>query len=159
MSNRFIALVMKKIISYIAYLWAGFCFLLLLSIFVKMESYQNLLMKLPFMKVDPLYTGGEIHHSVTVDSCTLNIHEPVFSALIGESKTGYIQVDIKSVNDLPQKYTIDYNLDKHPDFDLFSENGQFRAVSLNGKSYQVVRTCKTHEGWYIARISLDNPNR
>lgn len=87
--------VFKKIISILAYTWAVACILIVFTIFIGSETLTRLSMKLPFMKLDPVYSGGAIVNSYPSDSLLIEVHEPVFSALFGESREGFIQIAFK----------------------------------------------------------------
>lgn len=148
---------MKKIIAFLSYLWAGLSIVLLLSAFVNMNSYQLLLMKLPFMRVDPIYSGGEVAFCNVNNGDTLQIHEPVFSALFGESKKGFVQINIIS-DKVSASDTIDYNNDGVNDFILIRNNGQFSAESCNNEPYYINDKTAIDNGWLV-RIGLHNPRK
>lgn len=155
---------MKKVISFIAYLWAGLSTLIILSVFINCESYQRMFLKLPFMRIDPMYSGGEIAHTIDSDSYVINIHEPVFPALIGEGEHGFVQIDICTKDSTDNRlttdnnFTIDFDNDNQADFGLIVNNGQAEVRSISGSNFCLQNFGHTKDG-YIFRIGLDNLNR
>lgn len=149
---------MKRVIAFFAYLWAGVSIILLLSAFVNMDSYQMLLMKLPFMRLDPEYSGGEVAFCNVNNGDTLKIHEPVFSALFGESKDGFVQIDI--ITDKESSINIvDYDNDGNNDFILARDNGHFSIDPCNAMNdYEIKGHTYLDNGWLI-RVGLQNPRK
>lgn len=146
---------MRKILHFFAFLWAGISFVLLLSVFMKMETYERLVMKLPFMKVDPIYTGGNVLYQVAKENRTLSIHEPIFSALFGESDEGYVQIDISPI--LTEfSDSVDYDHDGRMNFYLKLKNSEYSVSSLDGKPYDISAHCCTDSN-QIVRIGMLNP--
>ncbi len=48
---------------------------------------------MPFMKINPNYTGGEVAFREISPACTLVVHKPVFNGFLRERKEGFVQVD------------------------------------------------------------------
>jgi hypothetical protein len=111
---------MKKLIQIPAYLWAVVCMLLIPITFMGNNGFAKQLAKLPFMKVNPIYTGGDPDRSYQVDSLHITINKPVFQALIGESSKGFVQVRFSPAVSLPATIaqSIDFNNDGSSDFYL-----------------------------------------
>jgi hypothetical protein len=111
---------MKKFIQIPAYIWAVICMLLIPITFMGNNGFAKQLAKLPFMKVNPIYTGGDPDRSYQVDSLTITINKPVFEALIGESTKGFVQVRFSPAGSLPSTIvqSIDFNNDGSNDFYL-----------------------------------------
>lgn len=86
----------KKILTILAYTWAGLCLLIVFAAFAN-ASLPKLLVKATSMKLDPAYSGGRILYVLSSDTLDVKIHEPVFPALFGESKTGFIQIEFHPV--------------------------------------------------------------
>ena len=80
--------------NFIAKFWAILSIFLLLGSFMFGMQLQDLLMKAPFMRIDPSFSGGEVESSVNQGAYTINIHQKVFPALIGEGSEGFRQITI-----------------------------------------------------------------
>lgn len=80
--------------NFIAKFWAILSIFLLLGSFMFGQQLQDLLMKAPFMHIDPSYSGGEIENTIESECYTINIHKKVFPALIGEGKEGFRQITV-----------------------------------------------------------------
>ncbi|MBQ3618053.1 MAG: hypothetical protein II939_07810, partial [Bacteroidales bacterium] len=80
--------------NFIAKFWAILSIFLLLGSFMFGQQLQDLLMKAPFMHIDPSYSGGEIENTIQSGCYTINIHKKVFPALIGEGCEGFRQITI-----------------------------------------------------------------
>ena len=82
----------KKIRSILAYIWAVLCLVIVFLIFAD-ANLPRLFVKATSVKIDPYYSGGTICYDLPSDTLDIKIHEPVFPALIGESKIGFVQMD------------------------------------------------------------------
>ena len=85
---------MKKILSAFAYIWASLGTLIILVAFIGMDSWQQLSLNLPFMRVDPQYSGGAIVDSVVRNNLKISIHENVFPGVFRRSGNGFVQIDV-----------------------------------------------------------------
>lgn len=92
--------------SFIAKLWAILSIFLLLGSFMFGQQLQDLLMKAPFMHIDPSYSGGEIENTIESECYTINIHKKVFPALIGEGKEGFRQITVIKNDSTINNYNI-----------------------------------------------------
>lgn len=68
--------------------------IILLMTFLCGVQLQELLLRAPFMKIDPFFSGGEVERTIESGAYTVNIHEKVFPALIGEGDEGFRQITI-----------------------------------------------------------------
>lgn len=106
------------------------------------------------MKVDPKFSGGKVANTQSYVDHRLHIHEPVFSALIGESDEGFVQIDI--AGDIATiADTVDYNNDGRPDFILSLNDMQFDAISIDSNQYNAYTSCTTDSG-FIVRVGMRN---
>ena len=64
-------------------------------------------MKAPFMKIDPSFSGGEVERTINQGVYTINIHEKVFPALIGEGSEGFRQITVIKNDSTITNYNID----------------------------------------------------
>ena len=68
---------MKKIKIIAGITWAFAGLILIIILFPGLTSFSVSASKLPFMRLNPRYTGGEIAHQIIAENCTLNIRKPV----------------------------------------------------------------------------------
>lgn len=85
---------MKKIVSAFAYIWASLGTLIILVAFIGMDSWQQLSLNLPFMRVDPQYSGGAVVDSIVRNNLKISIHENVFPGVFRRSGNGFVQIDV-----------------------------------------------------------------
>ena len=135
--------------------WAFVCLIIIIVLFPSLNPLANATSKLSFMKINPNYSGGEIVREIEKDNYSLNIHRPVFDRLIGEGKTGFVQVDWRGqlpgiVND-----TIDFDNDGKNDFvvQIDTCNAQGVITALNPKVGKLHVSTPTSYGWAI-RVGL-----
>jgi hypothetical protein len=83
---------MNKLKSFFGYFLAALGVPALLVMFMGTAAWMELLVSTTGLKINPLYTGGEVARAYSQDGMRIEIHEPVFAALIGESKEGFVQV-------------------------------------------------------------------
>jgi hypothetical protein len=142
-----------KIISGIA--WAFAALILIIVLFPGLNNFSASAARLPFMKINPNFTGGEIGSRFISEGCTLSVRKPVFDGLIGERKNGFVQVDWRGA--VPDKIndTIDYNLDGSPDFCILINRKEFITdlVPFNPLVKKVETSTKTSYGWAV-RIGI-----
>jgi hypothetical protein len=148
---------MKKLLSIPAYLWAIICMLLIPVTFMGSSGFARELAKLPFMKIHPAFSGGEADRSYLSDSLTITVNKPVFPALFGESKNGFVQVKFSGRKPLPPmiRDTIDYNKDGSADFTvgINTTSGETSIHSLNEKVQTTCLSAMVKEAW-IVRVDL-----
>ena len=147
---------MKKIKIVAGIFWAILCLLLILVLFPGLNNFSSGISRLPFMKINPNLTGGEAAEQIVMKSCTLVVRKPVFDGLIGERKQGFVQIDWRG--NLPEivSDTIDYDLDKKPDFVIRISRSESSTVLklLNPKVRKVGISTPTSYGW-SARIKIE----
>ena len=142
-----------KIIAGITWAFAGL--ILIIILFPGLNSFSASASKLPFMKINPNYSGGEVAKQLISDGCTLSIRKPVFDGLLRERKNGFVQLDW--TGNLPDKIsdTIDYDFDNKPDFsievDRLNTLTSIDAFSLKVKDVEM--STQTSYGWAV-RIGL-----
>ena len=142
---------MKKVKIIAGVTWALACLILIIMLFPFLNSFSSSAARLPFMKINPNYSGGEVAREVVSEGCTIVIRKPVFDWLIGERKNGFVQVDWRGnvaerIND-----SIDYDLNGIPDFlvqiDRSSSNTQL--VSFNPLVNKIETSTQTSYGWAV----------
>jgi hypothetical protein len=146
---------MKKVKITAGIIWAILCLFLIIILFPGLNSFSTAASKLPFMKINPRYTGGEAASQIITAGCTLVIRKPVFNGLFKERKNGFVQLDWHGkipdeIND-----TIDYNLDKVLDFgiriDKVNKKTFLYPMTKNVKDVSI--SSPTSYGWCV-RIRL-----
>lgn len=146
---------MKKIKIIAGIGWAFLCLILIIMLFPGLNNLSVSASKLPFMKINPRYTGGEIANQMITESCTLNIRKPVFNGLLKERNRGFVQIDWRG--NIPDKIvdTIDYDLDKIPDFCIFIDRDLSKTVldPFNSKVRDISISTPTSYGWAV-RVEL-----
>lgn len=70
----------------IGYIWVIICVLLIPASFMGNMYFSKQLVKLPFMRVNPVFTGGDISKTFEDNGLTISIYKPVFESLIGETQ-------------------------------------------------------------------------
>ena len=146
---------MKKVKIIAGISWAFLCLILILILFPGLNSFSGSVSKLPFMKINPRYSGGEVVSHKVADRCTLDVRRPVFNGLLKERNSGFIQLDWRG--DVPEiiNDSIDYNGDGKKDFCILVNRKEFKTdlESFNPKVKGVVISTPTSYGWSV-RVGL-----
>lgn len=146
---------MKKLKTISGIIWAFLCLILIIVLFPGLTSFSASVSKLPFMKLHPRYSGGEIEKELVTGVCTLDIRRPVFKGLISDRKKGFVQLDWRGT--IPDKImdTVDYDLDGLPDFYILIDT-KTSVTEVNSFSERVnnagISTPTTY-GWSV-RVNL-----
>jgi len=142
-----------KIIAGICWAFAGL--LLIIILFPGLNSFSRSVSKLPFMKLNVRYTGGEIAKRIVMDNCTLNIRKPVFNGFLKESNSGFVQLDWHGTIPETIHDSIDYDRDGNKDFIIFIDRNNSKTAMnpLNPKVKGVDISTATSYGWAV-RIGL-----
>jgi hypothetical protein len=142
---------MKKIKIIVGISWAFLGLILIVILFPGLNSYSVSVSKLPFMKLNPKYSGGEVAKRIVADRCTLDIRRPVFNGFIKERKNGFVQMDWRGnipelIND-----SIDYDQDGIKDFKISVDRKNSKTVlnPFNSKVKNVVISTRTSYGWAV----------
>lgn len=146
---------MKKVKIIAGICWAFFCLILIIVLFPGLNSFSASFSHLPFMKINPLYTGGEIAYQIVAESCTLDIRKPVFNGFLKERSSGFIQLDWHG--NLPEIIddSIDYDRDGKKDFcmSVNRKDSKTQLNPINAKVKNIVISTPTSYGWSI-RVGL-----
>src|ERR1700687_3273909 len=84
---------MKKVRIIAGICWAIAGLLLIIILFPGLNSLCVSVSKLPFMKLNRRYTGGEVATQLISEKCTLDIRKPVFNGFLKEKNSGFVQMD------------------------------------------------------------------
>jgi hypothetical protein len=148
---------MKKVKIIAGVCWAFAGLILIVILFPALNGFSVSVSKLPFMKLNPRYTGGEVSRQIITGNCTLDIRKPVFNGFLKESKSGFVQIDWRGsvpemIND-----SIDYDNDGKKDF-CISVNRTASKSNLeifNNRVNKILISTPTSYGW-AARVGLSN---
>jgi hypothetical protein len=139
---------MKKVKIIAGISWALFCLILIIILFPGLNSFSLSVSKLPFMKLNPRYTGGEIADQIISKSCTLDIRKPVFNGFLKERNLGFVQLDWHGTIPDIIKDSIDYNHDGIKDFCVLIDRKNSKTVldPINRKIKGVLISTPTSYG-------------
>ena len=142
---------MKKLKLISGVLWAVLCLFIVLALFPGLNTISGSFARLPFMKINPNYTGGEIARHITAANYSKDIRKPVFDGLAGERRKGFVQVDWRG--EIPEilSDTIDYDLDNKPDFRIHISKSQAitEIEPVSSKVGKVLVSTPTSYGWVV----------
>ena len=146
---------MKKAKIIAGIVWAILCLLLIVALFPGLDSFSRSVSELSFMQIHPRYSGGEVAFRVVMENCTLEVRQPVFRGLVGNRKTGFVQIDRRG--DIPELIndSIDYNQDGIMDFNVVIDT-KSAETSINKFSDKVgnpVISTPVSYGWSV-RVGL-----
>jgi hypothetical protein len=146
---------MKKIKIIAGIIWAFLCLILIIILFPGLNSFSNSVSKLPFMKLNPRYSGGEIGNQIIMESCTLDIRKPVFNGFLKERNSGFVQVDWHGTIPEMIQDSIDYDNDGIKDFCVLINRKESKTMldPFNKKVKGVIISTPTSYGWAV-RIGL-----
>ncbi len=149
---------MKTLQNIIAYFWATLCFLLIPVTFVQNDLLSKQLTRFSFMRVHPVYSGGELNKTYESGNLLISVNHPVQSTLWKKSSKQVVQVAFSSTQALPEliEQTIDYNFDDVHDFKITvnTPNGKTELFPLNKKVKSLYASSKVKEKW-IVRVNLE----
>ncbi len=110
----------------------------------------------------PNYSGGEVARTVDHGAYQTEIYRPVFDALIGETREGFIQVGWRPANALPSRIdeAIDFDADGQADFHIAIDTAT-RQATLTPASPNVLSLQGVYRiGESLAiRVELKNPKK
>ena len=148
---------MKKVKLIAGICWAFLGLIVIIILFPGLNSMSLSVSRLPFMKLNPLYTGGEVARQLTAASCTLDIRKPVFNGFLKESSSGFVQLDWRGTIPEVIKDSIDFDNDGLNDFcisiDRKEEKTELNPINKDVK--EVLISTHTSYGWAV-RIGLKN---
>jgi len=154
---------MKKLLAIPGYIWAIICILILPVCFIKNDTFAAEMAKLPFIKLHPVYSGGDEAKVITDPALTTTIYRPVFDGFIGERKNGFVQVKFTSPSDtLPRviQKDVDYNLDNAVDFkvEINTATGDTKLTPVNNLVKSLNISSPVKKSWVI-RVNVINPRK
>jgi len=153
---------MQKFKAILGYVWAALPIPLVLATLFGMSTWMNLLVSGTGLTISPWFTGDVVARTVERDGYEMRIHRPVFQALIGERREGFVQVDWGPLEALPAQVDeeVDFDGDGQADFRvvLDTENGQATLTPLTEYVLSLSGTYRLDDAWAV-RVALKNPRR
>ena len=148
---------MKTIKGILGYMWAFLAVFIVLATFFGSDYFSGKLASATGITISPWYSGGEIVRTIDHGAYKTYIHRPVFDALIGEKKEGFIQLKWEPHAGLPLKIQekIDYDDDRKEDFliTLNTKTGDTTITTQSPTVLSVEGSYKLKKGWAV-RILL-----
>jgi hypothetical protein len=146
---------MKKIKIFLGITWAFLCLILILVLFPGLNSFSGSVSKLPFMKLNARYSGGEVAKQIVAASCTLDIRKPVFNGFFKDRKNGFVQLDWRGTLPETMKDSVDYDNDGIRDFCITVNTKDMKSIvePFNVKVKDVLISTPTSYGWAV-RVGL-----
>jgi len=151
---------MRKLKSLLGYIWAVAVIIIALATFLGQDYFGRALAAATGITVNPRYSGGEIMKTVDHAKYKTAMHRPVFDALIGQTKEGFIQINWAPAAGLPQVISegFDYNSDGKEDFivTLNTATGKATLASSNPAVLGIDKSYHLKNGWAV-RVLLKQP--
>jgi hypothetical protein len=118
--------------------WAVLAIPIILTTFIGMNGLAPRLVASTGLTINPRYTGGKVVRIIDRGAFRTRIHQPVFAALIGQGRTGFVQVDFvraDSSGALPATIdeSVDFDGDGSTDFRVIAvtESGSANITGMN----------------------------
>lgn len=155
---------MRIVKAILGYGWALLALPIVLATFIGMNGWAKGFAQLTGLRISPWMTGGEVVTEVEHEGYTTSVYEPVFRGLIGERKTGFVQIRWAPGEglSLPDELTdqIDFDNDGAVDFavtlDTRTNEATLDARSPNALSINGVIDMERERA---VRVNLSNPKR
>jgi hypothetical protein len=146
---------MRRIKITAGIIWALVCLVLIIILFPGLSGFSKSVSTLPFMKINPRYTGGEVAYQTISKNCTLVVRKPVFTGLFRERNDGFVQVDWRGKIPDEIKDTVDYGSDGKADFRIMINSKNLKTIlePLNDKVKDLNISTATSYGWCV-RVNL-----
>jgi hypothetical protein len=144
---------MSKIKEILGYIWAFPALFLVIAAFVGNNYFSEKLASATGITISPWFTGGDIVSTIDHGTYKTYIHRPVFDALFGERKEGFIQLNWEPFAGLPSviRETIDYNGDNREDFliTLDTKTGDTALAAYNTSVLSNAKSYRLKKGWAV----------
>jgi hypothetical protein len=121
---------MRRLKAVLGYTLAALALVVALATFGAMPAWERAFVAGTGLRISPWFTGDEIAYAVGHGGYETRIHRPVFQALVGERREGFVQVDWAPAAALPATIDeeIDYNRDGVGDFRIRLEGDKEEAL-------------------------------
>jgi hypothetical protein len=148
---------MKTLKGVLAYSWAFLTIFIVLATFMGNDYFSGKLASATGITVSPWFSGGEIVRTVDHGTYKTYLHRPVFDALIGERREGFMQLNWEPYEGLPSviQEEIDYNGDNRTDFriTLDTHTGDKTLTTQNPSVLSTEGPYRLKKGWAV-RVRL-----
>ena len=153
---------MAKLKSFLGYTVAALSILIMIAGIGAWRFMGGPFISVTGLKHSANWSGGEVAQTLEHGTYRTEVHRPVFDALLGERKAGFVQVAWRPADGLPARIDeeIDADADGQADFRIELETATEQA-SLTPYSPNVLEL----EGVYdlgetlAVRVRLENPRR
>lgn len=154
---------MRKLTSILGTLWALTALPLILAMFLGFGHWPRLLVAATGLEVSPWYTGGAVVNTLPRAGYTVNVHRPVFDALIGERSRGFVQVDLVPDKGAALPAAIEETIEPAGDPRLAMrirlDTGAAKATIESGGTHVVgLEGVYTLDQGFAVRVDLRNPH-
>jgi hypothetical protein len=85
---------MLRLKAILGYAWAAAALILAMATFIGSDAFSRAIAGTG-IKINPRFSGGEVDTTIIRNGYRVSVHKPVFEALVGRSRSGFIQVDWK----------------------------------------------------------------
>jgi hypothetical protein len=152
--------IVKLLLAALGYVWALVLVLAVPMFFITYDYTSGLTAELPFMKIHPRYSGGEILHTFETNDAIWKQYRPVFDGLVSERADGFVQIRLidKKKSQGPAPHAFDINGDTIPDFILsanLSKEVPIEITELGSNVGKISEWAYVEDG-IIIRIALSN---
>jgi hypothetical protein len=152
---------MRKLKSFMGYIWAVAAIIIALATFFGQSYFSRTLAVKTGITVNPKYSGGEIMKVVDHGNYKTSIHRPVFDALIGQTKEGFMQINWEPAAALPQvvREGFDYDNDGKEDFivTLNTSTGETTLAHSNPAVLGIEKSYRLKNGWAVRVLLKRQP--
>lgn len=149
---------MKKLLSIPGYFWALICLLIVPVTFINNDELARQLTRLSFMKVHPVYSGGELNKTYESANLLISVNHPVNATVWKNSDKKVVQITFSSTGVLPEQIeqTIDYDFDAVNDFSITinTQTGKTVLVPLSNKVKSLNASSRVKEHW-VVRLNME----
>lgn len=147
---------MIKLKALLGYIIAILTLFVVLATFIGNDYFAKKFVTMTSLKVSPVFTGGEVSKTLSLEGYQVKIHEPVFQGLFSDRSDGFVQVDYEGKNIPPIiSQNIDYNNDGKDDFyikyDVKNNKSEFKSLSKNVVALEGIYKVN---GSYAVRVTL-----
>jgi len=155
---------MARLKSVLGYTVAALCIPIMIAVVLgpRVAPLGQALISATGLKTSANWTGGEVVQTLEHGTYRTEVHRPVFDALIGEHKKGFVQVAWRPDDALPARIDeeIDADADGQADFRIELETAT-RQASLTPYSPNVLELEGVYDlGETLAiRVRLKNPRQ
>lgn len=148
---------MRKFKNAAGYAWAATALLILLGGLSNMDNIARAMIAAG-ITVSPLFSGGEVTRMTDRDGYRNFQYRPVFDALIGETREGFIQLEWQGSLPAVLQETVPLYNDAASGFTVrLSTAVPAAELTAPGKLATGIRECVKTEQGIIVRVTLRNP--